>query len=420
MTGGDGAARQTVADLLTRPAGALAALVRAGEISSRELVAAALERIEANAGLNAFTFVDADGALAAAGAIRPGDGRPFAGVPIAIKDLHAVAGLPLTMGSRLFGDFRPAYDLFAVRRLREAGFVVVGKTATPEFGIVPVTEPRRFGPTRNPWDTSRTPGGSSGGAAAAVAAGLLPLAHASDGGGSIRIPAACCGLVGLKASRGRISPGPDLGDSFLSTQGVLTRTVAETARLFDVMAGYEPGDATWAPPPAEPFATAAARAPKALRIAVVTTSPLEAPVDPACAAAARAAADLLASLGHRVEEATPANWRNPRIVPLFETVWTAGVASGVNYGASLAGRAPTPEDVEPLTWAFYQRGKAATAPDYLGAVARLQGYARELVRSFAGWDVLLTPSLGQRPLRIGELDTCAPDPLAEWATPVPG
>ena len=175
-------------------------------------------------------------------------------MPIAIKDTAPVAGMPYTLGSDAFGDFVPAHDAFVVRRLREAGFVIVGKTNLPEFGILPVTEPRRFGPTRNPWDTERTPGGSSGGAAAAVAAGMVPLAHGSDGGGSIRIPAACCGLVGLKPSRGRISRGPDQGDDFLVQDGVLTRTVAETAALLDVLAGYEPGDATWAPPPAEPFA----------------------------------------------------------------------------------------------------------------------------------------------------------------------
>src|SRR4051794_11103413 len=184
--------------LLTQSALGLARQVRSGELSARELVEAALRRIEANRDLNAFTLVDADGALAAAAEVRPGDARPFAGVPIAIKELAAEAGKPLTMGSDLFADFRPAGDAHVVRRLKAAGFIVVGRTASPEFGLGPVTEPRRHGPTRNPWDTSRTPGGSSGGAAAAVAAGVLPVAHASDGGGSIRIPAACCGLVGLK------------------------------------------------------------------------------------------------------------------------------------------------------------------------------------------------------------------------------
>ena len=190
-------------ELLFRPAGELANLIRHGEVSARELTEAALTRIEAlEPTLNAFVHLDPDGALAAADAVGADDGRPFAGVPIAIKDTAPVRGMPYTLGSDLFGDYVPDYDSFVVRRLRQAGFVIVGKTNLPEFGILPVTEPRRFGPTRNPWDTDRTPGGSSGGAAAAVASGIVPLAHGSDGGGSIRIPAACCGLVGLSPAAG--------------------------------------------------------------------------------------------------------------------------------------------------------------------------------------------------------------------------
>jgi amidase len=216
-----------VHDLLFRPASELAELVRSGEITARELVSASLERIEALDGqINAFAHVDADGALAAADAIGAGDERPFAGVPIAIKDNQPVEGMPLTFAAELFGDLVAPFDAAFVGRLRAAGFVIVGKTALPEYGILPSTESRRFGPTRNPWDLSRTPGGSSGGAAAAVAAGMIPLAHGNDGGGSIRIPAACCGLVGLKPARGRISLAPALGDSFLIADGVLTRTTA--------------------------------------------------------------------------------------------------------------------------------------------------------------------------------------------------
>ena len=243
-----------MSELLFNPATELATLIHTGQISSSELVAAALERIEAlQPTINAFTHIDAEGAMAVAEGIRAGDPRPFAGVPIAVKDTAPVAGMPYTMGSDVFGDFVPGHDAFLVRRLRDAGFVIVGKTSMPEFGILPVSESRRFGPVRNPWDTDRTPGGSSGGAAAAVASGMLPLAHGSDGGGSIRIPASCCGLVGLKPTRGRISRGPDQGDDFLVQDGVLTRTVAETAAMLDILAGYEVGDATWAPPPSEPF-----------------------------------------------------------------------------------------------------------------------------------------------------------------------
>ena len=183
-----------------------------------------------------------------------GDPRPFAGVPTAVKDITASKHHPLTMGSDLFGDFAPGFHSHALRRLEESGLVPIGQTTVPELGIVNVTEGRRYGPTRNPWDPSRTPGGSSGGAAAAVAGGAFSIAHGSDGGGSLRIPAACCGLVGLKPSRGRVSSGPVLGESMLVQDGVLTRTVADTAEALDVLAGYELGDASWAPPPAEPFA----------------------------------------------------------------------------------------------------------------------------------------------------------------------
>src|SRR5437764_1219226 len=211
-------------DLLCRPGLELAGLVRGGEVSSRELVETSLARIdELNPRVNAFVHVDAEGALAAADAIGPGDERPFAGVPIAVKTEFPVEGLPLTMGSDLFGDFVAPHDAHLVRRLREAGCVIVGMANMPEMGVMPVTEPRRHGPTRNPWDRDRTPGGSSGGSAAAVAAGMVPLAHGADGGGSIRIPAACCGLVGLKATRHRISRAPDLVEP-------LTWTIYESAR----------------------------------------------------------------------------------------------------------------------------------------------------------------------------------------------
>ncbi len=236
-------------ELLSRPAGELAALIRAGDLSAGDLVATSLRRIDALDGtIGAFTHVAHEPALAAADAIVAGDERPFAGVPIAIKDNRPVQGMPITMGSDLYGDTVARFDAFLVRRLRAAGFVIVGKTSMPEMGALPTTEPRRFGPTRNPWALDRTPGGSSGGAAAAVAAGMVPLAHGNDGGGSIRIPAACCGLVGLKPARGRVSVGPASGASFLVSDGVLTRTVAETADLLDVLAGYELGDAYWAPP----------------------------------------------------------------------------------------------------------------------------------------------------------------------------
>jgi amidase len=399
--------------LMTRSALELARMVRSGEVSSREVVEAALARIEARRDLNAFTYVDADGALAAADAIRPGDTRPFAGVPTAIKELNATAHQPFTMGSDLFGDFRPSYDAYTARRLRDAGFVLVGRTSVPEFGIVPVTEPRRFGATRNPWDLSRTPGGSSGGASAAVAGAVLPVAQGSDGAGSLRTPAACCGLIGLKPNRGRVSKGPDLGDDFLSSDGVLTRTVADSAHLLDILQGYEMGDSTWAPPPLEPFAVQATRTPKRLRIAWTTDSPLGTPVDPVCAGAVEKAAGLLASLGHEVYFTTPSGWKVPELMPSFTALYAASIATGVRFAAAVTQRDPSPDLVEPLTWSFYQLGTTLTAADHAGAKTQLQAHARKLVAFFRTYDILMMPALGQRPVRIGEIDTCSDDP---WGT----
>jgi amidase len=403
------------ADLLGRPATELARLVKAGEVTSRELTEACFERIEAlDPELNAFVHLDPDGALAAADAIEASDERPFAGVPIAIKDTAAVAGLPQRMGSGIFGDFLPPHDAFVVGRLRNAGFVIVGKTNLPEFGILPVTEPRRFGPTRNPWDTGRTPGGSSGGAATAVAAGMVPVAHGSDGGGSIRIPAACCGLVGLKPSRGRSSRGPELGDDFLVQDGVLTRTVAETAALLDVMAGYEPGDATWAPPPAEPFAATAAREPGRLRIGVTTVPAIDVPaIDPLCERAVRDAAALLESLGHEVEEIDPP-WEGQELLQAFTLVFGTPVALGMWFGSQATGREPSAELVEPLTWAIWEAVREHDPLDYLRARTLLTAVSRPIVALWNEYDAVLTPSLAQRPVRIGELDACSDDPWDDF------
>jgi len=394
-----------VSDMLFRPVTELAELIRSGEVTSRELVERSLQRIEELDGeLNAFTFTDADGALAAADAVSAGDKRPFAGVPIAIKDLGmAVAGWPLTNCSDLYEDYTPDYDGFVVRRLREAGFVLVGRTASPEFGIVPVTESRRFGPTRNPWDTGRTPGGSSGGSGAAVAAGMVPIAHASDGGGSIRIPASCCGLVGLKASRGRISRGPEFGDSFLATDGVLSRSVAETAVMLDLLAGYEPGDATWAPPPAAPFAAAVGRDPGKLRVGFTTQQPMGADPHPESVRGAEEAARLLESLGHEIVPIDYA-WPADEIVATFVDLWAGMVSLGVAFATTL-GYELAPEKVEPLSWDLFTKGTQLPSTKYLGSLTRLQQISRELVGWWSGIDVLLTPGLGQRPVPIGTIDT---------------
>jgi amidase len=398
-----------VHDLLFRPASELAALVRTGEITARELVSASLERIEALDGqLNAFTHVDADGALATADAISAGDERPFAGVPIAIKDNQPVAGMPLTFCAELFGDFVAPFDAAFVGRLRAAGFVIVGKTALPEYGILPSTESRRNGPTRNPWDLSRTPGGSSGGAAAAVAAGMVPLAHGNDGGGSIRIPAACCGLVGLKPARGRISLAPALGDSFLVADGVLTRTTTESAQLLDLLAGPELGDATWAPPPSAPFADAVTRGGAGsltpLRVGYTLATPLtETEVDPIAARAVHDASALLQELGHEVEELPSAPWQIPGVFELFSAAFGPAVASTIVFAATIAGREPASADMEKLSWYLWERSSELGAAHYLAAQAQLQALARGFVTAMSDYDLVLTPSLALRPRPIGEL-----------------
>ncbi len=403
-----------MSELLFKPASELATLIHTGQISSAELVGAALERIEAlQPTINAFAHIDAEGAMAAAESVSADDPRPFAGVPIAVKDTAPVAGMPYTMGSDLFGDFVPGHDAFLVRRLREAGFVIVGKTSMPEFGILPVSEPRRFGPVRNPWDTDRTPGGSSGGAAAAVASGMVPLAHGSDGGGSIRIPASCCGLVGLKPTRGRISRGPEQGDDFLVQDGVLTRTVAETAELLDVLAGYEVGDATWALPPSEPFAAAAKRDPGRLRIGYTTTAPIETDLDPLCVQAVHDAAQLLGELGHDVDEVA-APWGDDDLLKTFTTVFGTPIAMGVFFGGLVTGREPSPELVEPLSWTIWEGVRDRSALDYLLARTQLTGISRGIVALWETYDVVLTPGLAERPVQIGEIDACSDDPWDDF------
>jgi amidase len=400
-----------VHDLLFRPASELAGLVRAGELSAAELVGASLERIQAlEDTVNAFVHLDPDGAMATAEAIEPGDPRPFAGVPIAIKDNVPVAGMPITLCAPLMGDFVAPFDSALVRRIRDAGFVIVGKTALPEFGIMPTTESTRNGPTRNPWDLDRTPGGSSGGAAAAVAAGMLPLAHGNDGGGSIRIPAACCGLVGLKPARGRISLAPTLGESFLLHEGVLTRTVGDTAALLDLLAGPELGDASWAPSPAEPYALAAARPPERLRIGMTLTPPMEdVVVHPIAERAVRDTAALLEELGHEVEE-FEAPWTQPEQFRLFNAAFGPGIASSIVIAGAIAGREPRREDMEALSWLMWERSNQLPAPQYLAAMGQVQAFARGIIAATAQYDAMLTPALAQRPVRIGELDANGEDP----------
>ena len=393
-----------------------ARLVRAGEVTARELVDASLDAIEALDGeLNAFVHLTAEQAQAAADDVQAGDPRPFAGVPIAMKDLLALtAGVPTRFGMRASQDFVPDIDSHTYRRMRDAGLIMVGKTSTPELGILPVTEPERFGPTRNPWDTSRTPGGSSGGSAAAVAAGMTAIGYANDGGGSIRIPASCCGLVGLKPTRGRISVGPRWAEvvAGFATEGVVTRTVADTAAALDVMSGPEAGDPYWAPPPSAPFSEAAGRDPGKLRIAYMLEAPNGVPVHEHCMAAAREAIELLESLGHEVEEASY-DWDGPAYVENFVKVWTAVTGEEIRDYEKLFGHSIDPDELEPLTRQMQEVANGVSATDYLESLSWLRALSREIVALWSDIDVLVTPTLAAPPIEIGALQPGPDEPAIQ-------
>ena len=401
-----------MSDLLFRPASELAGLVRSGELSARELVQASLDRIEAlDPELNAFVDVFADDALAAADEVRAGDERPFAGVPIAIKNNRAIDGKRLTFAAEFFGDWEAPYDHNVVRRLKEAGFVVMGSTTLPEWGILPWTNTKRFGPTRNPWDPARTSGGSSGGSATAVASGMVPIAHANDGGGSTRIPAACCGLVGLKPQRNRISLAPDTGESFLAIDGVLTHTVQDTALVLDVLAGTEIGDASWAPPPPEPFAATAAREPAApargrghqpahRRAARPGARGGRARRRPRCSSPSATTSRRHRRRGARTRCCRP----SPRSSPRSSRVQIA-------FGRLVHGREPTEEEMEPLSWALWQLVRGMSALDTHLASAQLQIFARGLVTWMDQYDVIVAPALAEAPVLLDDVDWRTDDPM---------
>lgn len=391
---------------------ALADLVRRKEVKPIELLEAAIERIERlNPTLNAVVTPMYEQARAAAAGKLP-DG-PFTGVPFLIKDLGAVyAGVPMTMGSSVMRNFVPDHDNELVARLKRAGLIILGKTNTPEFGILPTTEPRLFGPSRNPWDVNRTTGGSSGGSAAAVAARWVPMAHANDGGGSIRIPASCCGLFGLKPTRARNPMGPDFGDIFtgLVADHAVTRSVRDSAALLDATSGPDVGDPYWAPPPLRPFLQEVGADPGKLRIAFTTTAATGVKVHGDCVSAVREAAALCASLGHEVVEASPAVNRE-LVTRSFMVLWSSGCAWTIDGIGLATGRTLTREQFEPLTWGLYEMGRQQTASAYLLSLAFLQRVARDIARFFLVYDVCLTPTLSEPPVPLGTFDSPPEDPL---------
>jgi amidase len=390
---------------------AQAELVRSGEASALELVDDAIARVEKlNPELNAVIHPRFERARDEARGTLP-DG-PFRGVPLVLKDLLAeIEGDPIHEGMKFLrdADYRAGHTAALARRYLDAGFVCIGRTNAPELGIVPTTEPEAYGPTRNPWDTNRTTGGSSGGSAAAVASGMVSVAHANDGGGSIRIPASCCGLVGLKPSRGRTSLMPDFSvvDDLLIVELCVTRTVRDTAGVLDAVQGGATGDTVRAPAPVRPYREEVGAAPGKLRIGLLTHNPIETgEIHPDCVAAARDTAKLLESFGHTVEETFPTALADPAIVGQFTTLWAATLVYNLRYWERKTGRHITPDSVEPLTWTLAEMGRAITAPDYIDA----QHAALELGRRVeewhaSGYDLLLTPTLGEPPVELGTFST---------------
>jgi amidase len=391
---------------------ALSELVRKKDVKPIELVDAAIERIERlNPTLNAVVTPMYEKARAlAAGKIPDG---PFTGVPFLLKDLGApYAGVRMTMASAAMREFVSDHDSELVARLKRAGLIILGKTNTPEFGILPTTEPRLFGPCRNPWEVSRTTGGSSGGSSAAVAARLVPMAHANDGGGSIRIPASCCGLFGLKPTRARNPLGPDFGDIFsgLVIDHAVTRSVRDSAALLDATSGSDIGDPYWAPPPARPFLQEVGANPGRLRIAFTTTAGSDIRVHPDCVSAVHDAAKLCTELGHEVEEGAPL-LNGELVTRSFMVLWSAGCAWTIDGIGLATGKIITAPQVEPLTWALCEMGRKQSASAYLLSLSFLQRVARDIGRFFLKYDVWLTPTLSEPPVPLGTFDSPPDNPL---------
>lgn len=382
---------------------AMAAEVAKGAVSPAELLDEALARVEAlNPALNAVVLVQADKARAAIAAGLPAG--PLRGVPFLLKDLGCEAvDFPSHNGSKLLAGTTYPRDSAIFERIRATGAVTFGRTASPEGGVGPATEAAVYGgPTRNPWDLSRTPGGSSGGAGAAVAAGIVPAAHGSDGGGSVRIPASSCGLFGMKPTRARLPDGPYVGEGWagMAIDGFLTRSVRDSAVLLDASAGADPGAPYWAPPLGAGYRAAIARPPRRMRIALCDTTLTGAPIDPECRAAVHAAGRLLESLGHHVGPARPAA-DTRGMMEAWTRIVGCGTALSIRKALAAKGRELRPDDVEDVSRSAIAYAATLTGADYLDAVGKIHAYGREMAGFFADWDMLLTATLAEPPAEIG-------------------
>jgi amidase len=397
---------------------AQAQLVRRREVTALELVDAAIQRIERlNPILNAVVTPMYEQARAAAMGKLPSGS--FAGVPFLIKDAMASCrGVRSTWASAFLQDFVSDDDSEVVVRLKRAGLIILGMANTPEFCCRPTTEPRLFGPCHNPWDPARSPGGSSGGSAAAVAAGLVPMAHGNDAGGSIRIPASCCGVFGMKPTRGRNPLDPDYSHKLgaVWVDHAITRSVRDSAALLDATSGADIRDPYWAPPPKRPFLKEVGANPGKLNIAFTTTVPPfvrpdadSIPVHADCISAVRDAVQLCEELGHHVEEAMPAA-DGELVASAFGNVFFTGMASVIERFALLTGRTPTPEQFEPLTWAVYEIGRVQSASAFLSSLTVLQKASRSIDSFFTKYDMWLTPTLTTLPIPLGAFDSTPEDP----------
>ena len=388
----------------------LADLVRRKEVSPRELVDCAIGLAEQHNGvLNAITFEAFEQVRSEADAKAEASAPygPFDGVPFFLKDLAGDrAGWPTTMAVSLFAEQKSPIDDTLTQRFLEAGVVPLGKSTAPEMGLIPVTESRMYGDTVNPWDTSRTPGGSSGGSAALVAAGVVPIAHANDGGGSIRIPASCCGLVGHKPSRGLTPAGPVLGEvaGGMGINHIVSRTVRDSAAMLDAIHGPETGDPYAGPTPERGYLASTARSPSPLRIAMSSQDwATGKPTHPECVKAVETAGQLLEACGHTVEEVLP-EINFAEVTEAFLKIWPSLVVAGITSIEKALGQAPDPDAFEPGTWALYERGKRISGGELLNAFDATRRAGRILGRFHQTYDVLVTPTLGAPPIKIGAWD----------------
>ena len=382
----------------------LAGLVRKKEVTPSELCEEAIRRIQqVNPKVNAVIFAMYDIARKAVQEGLP-EG-PFAGVPFLLKDIiDECAGVPLTMGSRAFRNYVPVQDSEIVVRFKKSGVVILGKTNVPELGLLAITEPELHGPTRNPWNTGHTPGGSSGGSAAAVASGMVPLAAGNDGGGSIRIPASCCGLFGLKPTRGRNPLGPNVGELWQGAvvSHVITRSVRDSAAMLDATQGADAGAPYVIPPPELPYLQEIEKDPGSLKIAFMATSPIGTLVHQECVKAVEEAAKLLESLGHKVEEAQP-DVDGKAVANSYLTMCFGEVAAGIEEMKAMLGRKAKTSDVETLTWTMGLLGRTLSAGDFAKATREWGVAGRAMGRFHQKYDLYLTPTLAYPPVRIGEL-----------------